>query len=258
MNLYQLPEEQLLLFVVVLLRVIGFVVAMPVFGTISVPAQLKILFAVIFSLTLYPVVMSTTPRLEILSDSLLWISAKEATIGLFLGFLVRFFFFSLSVAGDLVGVSGGFASAQLFNPAMGEQASALDFFYVMLATVTFLMLGGHHLFISSFADSFIQAPVTSMGFNSLSATQVAGFGQEVLAIGFRLAAPVWVSILVANVAMGLLGKAVPHINIFVMSFHVTILLAFVVMIISLPLFVSELGVILEGMATNFGQIVKTL
>lgn len=258
MNLYQLPEEQLLLFIALLLRVIGFVVAMPVFGTVMVPVQLKVLFALIFALTLYPAVQATTGRLDILSDSLMWVAAKEVVVGLVLGFLVRLFFFAMSVAGDMIGLSGGFSSAQMFNPAMGQSGTALDFFYVMLATVVFLILGGHHLFITAFAHSFNQVPVTSLSFNTPSAGMIAQLGQEVLTIGFRLAAPVWISVLIANLSMGLLGRAVPQLNIFVMSFHVTILMTFAVMIICMPLLISEMGNLIETMAIEFGQIVRTL
>lgn len=255
---FQLPEEQLLLFAALFLRVTGFFVAMPVIGTPSVPVSLKVLFSLTFAVIMYPVVQKTALNFNAFSDMMLWIALKEVVVGLFLGFLVRMFFFAMTVVGEIVGVSSGVAAAQMFNPATGDHNTVFESFHSMMGTVIFLILGGHHLFIAGFAQSFDFLPVTSLGFNVMSVEAVVNMGQEIIATGFRLAAPVWVAVLVANLALGFLGRAVPQINIFVMSFHVTILLAFGVLFLMLPLFVGEMGGVIEQMAIGFGEAVKTL
>jgi len=258
MNPYQLPEEQMLVFGLLFLRVIAFFVAMPIVGTSSVPSPIKVLFSLAFAMTMFPVVQATPMNQELLSDSLIWLCGKELMVGLFLGFLVRMFFFSMSVAGDIVGMTAGFSAAQMFNPALGESGTAMDFFHVLLGTSVFLILGGHHMFILGFAQSFQFLPISSMGFNLLAPQAVVDLGAEVIATGFRLASPIWVALLIANLAMGLLGRAVPYINTFVLSFHVTIMLAFGILIIMMPMLVGEMHGIIDLMASGFFKTVRTL
>ncbi len=258
MNLYQLPEEQILLFAAMLLRVIGFFVAMPIIGTPAVPVHLKVLLSVSFAIVMFPVVQALKPNFAVFSDALILVCMKEVVVGLFLGFLVRMFFFSMTIAGEIVGMSAGLSASQMFNPAIGDQSTAFETFHVMMGTTAFLIMGGHHYFIEAFGQSFQFLPVTSMGFNTLTVGSIVEMGQQVIATGFRLATPVWLSILVSNIAMGLLGRAVPQINIFVMSFHVTIFLGFGIVILMLPLFMNEIGTVVESMAIGFGEVVKSL
>lgn len=255
---FQLPEEQLLLFIALFLRVTGFFVAMPVIGTPTVPKSLKVLFSLTFAVIMYPVVQRTTLNFSAFSDQMLWIALKEIVVGLFLGFLVRMFFFAMTIVGEIVGISSGVAAAQMFNPATGDHNTIFESFHSLIGTMIFLILGGHHLFIAGFAQSFDYLPVTAMGFHLVSVQTVVELGQEIIATGFRLAAPVWIAVLVANLALGFLGRAVPQINIFVMSFHVTILLAFGVLFLMLPILVGELGGVIEHMAIGFGEAVTSL
>lgn len=257
-SLYQLPEEQILLFALIFLRVTGFFVAMPVVGTPSVPVSVKVLFSLVFSILMYPVVKTTALNFDVFSDLMLWVAVKEVIVGLFLGFLTRMFFFSLTVFGEIIGMSSGVAASQMFNPALGEHNTVFETFHSLIGMVVFLILGGHHLFIQGFAQAFSILSVTSVGFHPVSVGTAVEMGQEVISTGFRLAAPVWVAVLVANLALGFLGRAVPQINVFVMSFHVTILLAFGVLLIMLPLLVGEYQGVIENMAIGFGEAVKTL
>ena len=257
-GLYQFPEGQIIAFALVFLRLMAFVVAWPVFGSAMVPIPSKVLLALIFAMVVFPTIPFQNVDLIAINNDIIFMAIRELLVGLFLGFLMRMFFFAVSVAGEIISVTMGLASAQLYNPAMGSQSNVVEQFEVLIATLFFLAMNGHHLFLSGISQSFSLVPVADIAIRTGGFLEIAEMGQEILLLGLKISAPVLVSIFVTNVAMGILGKAVPQINVLITSMPVTILLGFGVMIISLPLFVHEMGALVDMMADNFFKAMKVL
>lgn len=248
--LSQFPEGQIIAFALVLMRMIAFIVAMPIFGSNSISVQLKILISIVLSLAIFSTLKFSEPDLIKISDELVLLTIREIFVGLFLGFLMRLFFFAVSIAGELIGISSGLASAQIFNPAMGTQGSVLEHFYSLVATLFFLGVNGHHLFLIGVAQSYEIIPVASIaiktqGFLSLT----AGF-QKIILIGIQLSAPVLISIFMTNLAMGVLGRAVPQMNVLVTSLQVTFLITIVIVMITIPFFVDQMQFLIRDMGEH--------
>lgn len=256
--LYQFPEGQIIAFALVFLRIIAFVIAWPVFGTNLVSAPVKILLALTLSVLLFPILKYQNADLIRIDDELLFLVIREIGVGLLLGYLMRMFFFAVSVAGEIISVSIGLASAQLYNPAMGSQSNVVEQFQLALATLFFLAIDGHHFFLSGLATSFNVVPVAAVGINYKVFSSVVVAGQTVLLLGFKMAAPVLVAIFMANISLGILGRAVPQLNVLVTSMPVTIMAGLGVLIISMPLFVGEMDMVLTAMANHFMQFMKVM
>jgi flagellar biosynthetic protein FliR len=257
-NLYQFPEGQIVAFVLVLLRIIAFLIAWPIFGTSLVAAPVKILLALTIALTMFPVVHFDNVQYLKFSEEIIFLSVRETCIGLALGFMMRMFFFAVAIAGEIISISMGLASAQLFNPSMGTQTNVIEQFQNILATIFFLAINGHHLFIAGLGKSFELLPVSAIGLNYKAFTSFAIASQEVILMGLKMSAPVLVAIFLANLSMGILGKAVPQINVLVTSFSVTIILGFAVMILMLPFSVHEMNNLMNQMAEHFFKMMRTL
>ena len=125
-EVYNFSEPHLLLFFLVLVRISAFVVAWPVFGVESIPAHLKVLFALAIALMVYPTLSFSADQQLAVGHSIIMMSAKEAVIGVMMGGLSRFFFYAFQIAGELVSLSMGLSSAQMFNPALGGQSTAVE------------------------------------------------------------------------------------------------------------------------------------
>lgn len=254
----QFPEGQIIAFALVLLRILSFVVAMPVIGTHNVPVQVKVLLSIVLSMVLFPILKFQQAELIKISDAVVFLAVREIFIGLFLGYLMRLFFFAISIAGEIIGISSGLASAQLFNPAMGTSSSVLEQFYTILATLFFFGLNGHHLFLLGLGKSFEIVPLADVAIRTAGFTSIVVGFQSVLLIGIKMAAPVMISILLTNLAMGVLGRAVPQMNVFVTSLQVTFLVTMFVLIITVPFFVEEMEVLLRGMSDQFMSAMRVL
>ena len=254
----QFPEGQIIAFALVFLRIVAFVVAMPVIGTASVPVPVKVLFSLVLAVLLTPVLKFQNADLIVIGDQVVFLTIREICLGLFLGYLMRLFFFAVSIAGEIVGISSGAASAQLFNPAMGAQGNVLEQFYITLGTLFFFGLNGHHIFLQGLANSFEIVPVADIALKSQAFAGITGAFQAILVMGLKLSSPIMISVLLTNLSMGVLGRAVPQMNVLVTSLQVTFLVTIFVLILTVPFLFAEMQVLLKDMANQFMSVMKVL
>jgi flagellar biosynthetic protein FliR len=255
-NVYQLSEVQILAFALVLIRISAFLVAFPLVEGGSIPPVVKILLSLTMTMLLYPVVSVKGLNQDLLSGDLFVLSIKEAFMGLFVGFLARFFFHILSICGEIITITIGLSSDQLFNPHLDRRVTSVEQFELLIGGLFFLAFNGHHIFIQGLMESFSVVPLARDGINFVILRDIVAITQDVLVMGIKLSAPVLGAIFLANMAMGIVGRAVPQINVLVTSWPVNIMLGLSIMIVSLPLFMVSLGETLNWSADNLFAILR--
>lgn len=258
MNLYALSEVQILVFSLVLLRMTSFVFSAAVFSAPVVSVPVRILFSLILAMSIYPLVKTDPSVFEGFTANLPFLAVREVMIGLIIGFLSRLFFFAVSMVGDLISVSLGLSAAQLYNPMMQSQGGILEQFHVILGSLLFLVLNGHHVLIMALTQSFDMVQVGVMSFKTGGLAEIALFGADLLVITIKMGAPVMVAIFLANLAMGILGRAIPQLNVLVTSFPVTILMGMGTMFICMPLFITEMHGLIDYTGLKLFQVIKAL
>ncbi|MCB0420545.1 MAG: flagellar biosynthetic protein FliR [Bdellovibrionales bacterium] len=256
-NIYNFNEIEMLSFILVFIRMTSFIVSWPVFGSGLVPTPAKVLFSLVITLVIFPVLDRSLVSITFDSYQMVFLAMKEVFIGVTFGFLARMFFFCISVAGQLNSITMGISSSQLFNPAMGSSASSLEQFKVAIATLFFLAIQGHHVFLQGIVMSFDLVPMGLQGVNFLSSSSVGEFTQQVMEIGVRLSAPVLVAVFFMNISMAVIGRAVPQINVLITSLPVNILAGFVIMIIVMPIFIWQMEDIVDFSAEAVFKLLKT-
>lgn len=255
-EVYRFSEGEILLFGMLLLRMSAFVVSWPVFGTeLSIP-QVKILFALILTMVIFPTMSWNPTQMAAVKSDLVVLALREVFIGLALGYLARFFFFAFRVAGEMVSQAMGLSAASVFNPALGGQTTAVEQFYVAVASLFYLGVNGHHLLISALVRTLELVPVAKLGLNYSQFTGVGHMLQEVIELGLKFSAPVVISILVVNLVLGVVGKTVPQLNVLITSFPINIMVGFLFMLITLPLLMDNMGPFLESGTAKVFDFVK--
>jgi flagellar biosynthetic protein FliR len=255
-EVYRFSETEMLFFGLVLIRMSSFVVSWPVFGVENVSGHIKILFALILTMVIFPTLKITPDQAVALKGGLYLPAAKEAFIGLSMGYLARMFFFAFRVSGELLSQAMGLSSAQVFYPALGGQTTSVEQFYVALASLFYLGVNGHHYLITGIVNSYQWVPAAMPGLNTSQFTGVAQMVQEVVEMGLRFSAPVVISILVVNLVLGVIGKTVPQLNVLVTSFPINIMIGFFLLIITLPLLMDQMGDYLQMSTMHVFQFVK--
>ncbi len=230
-------ETETIVFSLALIRITSFFFTWPLFSQAVLPTPVKVLFSVAVTACVFPVIDRSGVAKETLELTLMWLSVKEAFIGLFLGFLSRLLFFSVEFGGSMISTAMGLSSATVFNPASGSTSTIIERFYIVLLTLLILSLNVHHAFISALVESFSAVPIAPAGIDLAAISNQKGGGEMVQMVtiaGLKMSAPVMVVIFFLNVAMGIVGRAVPQINVLVTSLPVNIVAGLLVMIVTLP------------------------
>jgi flagellar biosynthesis protein FliR len=214
-------------------RLGSFFVAMPGVGESTVPANIRLAFAFIVTLALYPALAGSLPA----EPSDIWAMAFQITaeivIGLAFGTLLRMFTQSLAVAGEIVSLQTTLSFAQTTNPLQAQPTASVTTFLTLVGMTVIFATNLHQLFIVGIVHSYQTFPpghgVPLDRFNA-AAVRVMG---DTFALGVQLAAPVLVFSLVFNIAAGLVARVMPQFQVFFIAAPLTVLLGLAVFAISL-------------------------
>jgi len=258
MNIFGIAEIEAFSFLLILARMSSFLIAWPVLGGNNVPGIIKVLLSFLLSLTLFPVLKGHS-QIEIASwQMLIFYVLKESVVGLAIAYISYFFFFAVQIGSEMISMSLGISAAQLFNPTMGSQASPIDNLYYGAAVLFFLVINGHHMFLTGLVQSYDIVPLATWSMKFTNVNEIVLVAKDILVLGLQLAAPVLVSILLINISLAIVGRAVPQINVLVTSMPVNILIGLGVLIISLPFMLSQFGDGFEVLLEHFFTMLKAI
>ena len=217
-------------------RILALVSSAPVLGNTSVPARVKVGLSIVLTLVLAPI-LGSMPAVEPGSAIGLLILAQQVVIGVAIGFTMRIIFTAVEMAGNIAGMQMGLGFATFFDPQNAAQVPVVGQFLGLLATVLFLALNGHLYMIEVLAQSFQALPVSPQPFSAAGWRALAGWGGEIFLAGLLLSMPIMAALLITNLALGIMTRAAPQLNVFSVGFPITLAAGFVVLAIALPYFV---------------------
>ena len=249
-----LPQFQA--FLVLVSRIGGLLAALPVFSGRTIPIKVKLGLVLTLSLMLAPSIPMPTVSLDpmILVGGML----SEMTIGVTIGLAVRLLFGALEVAGELLGIQMGFGAVHLFDPTTSQQTPMIAQFFTMLASLIFLSLNAHLFAMATIIHSYEAIPAFGAHLSSHLGEEILLLSQRMFTIGLKLSAPVLIAILLINVLMALLGRAVPQVQVFVLSFPITIAGGLLVLSLGMPFTVALIGSEFEQLQLTIEALLRSL
>jgi len=221
-------------------RVLAMLAAAPVFNNQGLPRQIRLVIGLAIT---FAIAASLPPSPEAaMPGSYLVVPAliREMMIGYAMGFTVRLVFAAIDLAGDLIGLQMGLSFALFYDPQAAGQTTVLAEFLGLFTTLTFLALNGHLVMINALAQSFQWLPpgvptLSGKGFHAI--TQSAGV---IFSIGLLISLPAVAALLITNIALGVLTRAAPALNIFSLGFPITLGVGIGAIEFSLTLFTNSL------------------
>ncbi len=223
-------------FVWPLARILALLAAAPVLGNAAIPTRVKIGLGVLITLIVAPAI-GPLPKVEPGSLEGLLILCQQIIIGLAMGFTVRIVFSAVELAGELAALQMGLGFATFFSPHSDGSTLVVGRFLGLLATLTFLAMNGHLMMLSVLAESFNVFPISAQPFSAGGWRMLAGWGGKIFEAGLGLALPVVTALLIVNLALGILTRAAPQLNIFAVGFPITLMVGMVALMLSLPYFI---------------------
>lgn len=217
------------------IRILGLMIAAPLFGNLRFPMRMRVGLALFITIIIAP---TLSPLPAIAPDSLagLGIFAQQLLIGLTMGFAVRLMFHAVEMAGELIGLQMGLGFAVFYDPQNSGQMPVVGQFLGLVATLAFLAMNGHLLVLSVLADSFRVMPIAATTIDPGTWKMIAGWGSKIFYSALLLALPVVASLLTVSLALGVLTRAAPQLNVFAVGFPITLIIGFGALLLSLSYF----------------------
>jgi flagellar biosynthetic protein FliR len=227
---------QLVTFTLVLARVCGLFVLAPLFGARIAPVRARAGLAFFLAVAMLPLSPPDAGAAAAAGGGLAFAAAAalETGIGTAIGLVAQLVFGAIQLAGQLIGIQIGIGLANLIDPQTQEHITSLAQWQNLLALMIFLAIDGHHVLVRAVADSVGVLPVgggfpAAAGFGVLTALSA-----ELFVLALKIAAPVLVTQLLTNAAMGVLAKVIPQLNVFVVGFPLNVAVGFFVLAAAQP------------------------
>lgn len=234
------PKE-VIFFALVLSRVAGIFSAIPVFGGRTIPLHVKVVIIMMITLVCFPALSITAPAIPTDVFTLALLVLREVMVGVTLGFITRIIFSAVEFSGQIIGMQMGFTISSIIDPSQGTQTQIMSVMQTLLATLMFLSMNIHHLFIRTIVDSFRIVPLGGWHMNPEIISFIVKGTSDIFILGLRLAAPVMVALLLTSVTLGIMARAFPQMNIFMVSMPLNIGIGFIVLGLTLTIFFHVLS-----------------
>jgi flagellar biosynthetic protein FliR len=211
----------------------GLLAIAPLFGNRSIPARIKVALGLLLSAIVAPTV-GALPQMDPMSLTGVLVLAQQFIIGMAMGFAMRIVFTAVELAGELCGMTMGLGFATFFDPQSAGRSSAISQYLSLITLMVYLAANLHLVVLSTLVDSFTTMPVTAMPMGGDLFRQLAGWGGRIFSAGVQLALPVVAGLLITNIALGILTRAAPQLNLFGVGFPVTLTVGFLMLALTLP------------------------
>jgi len=212
MSLLNLLPQETFAFLMTFCRVGSLISLMPGLDQIFVPAKVRLAFAILFSLVLWPLTpLPSVPESGL--QTFVYI-IQEIAIGVFFGLIAKFLLSALDVAGSIIGLQTGMSNASLLNPSLGQQGNLFSVFLTMAGVTAIFTAELHHNTFKALAQSYISFPIGTT-FNIIDASNhLSRIFADAFHIGVQLAAPLLILGIIFNIAVGMLSRLMPQVQIF--------------------------------------------
>lgn len=237
-----------------LARILAMIASSPVLGNKQVPARVKIGLSVMLAIVIAPTI-GDMPPVAVGSPQGLSIMILQIIIGVAMGFTMRLIFSAVEMAGELAGLQMGLGFASFYDPVNATHSPIVAQWMGMIAALAFLAMNGHLYMLSALAESFRTLPIGSM-MPAKSLLGVASWGGSIFAFALQISLPVLAALLITNIALGILTRAAPQLNLFAIGFPLTLAIGFLILAFSMPHFIPLMDRLThEGLGTML-ELVK--
>ena len=231
-----------------LARILALFASAPVIGNPSLPVQVKIGLALLLTFLVAPL-LPPPPDIDPASATGLLILAQQMLIGLAMGFAMQIIFHATEMAGEFIGLQMGLGFATLYDASIPGFIPVLGQYMGVIVSLAFLSIDGHLLLMSGLVGSFDALPIAAIS-SAPGLRALVEWAGCIFSYSLTLSLPLMAALLITNLALGVLTRAAPQLNIFAVGFPLTIMMGLLVLTLSLPYFTPVFGQLFrEGLET---------
>jgi len=235
-------------FLLILVRITGFVYTAPFFSLKNVPVRLKVGFSIFISIILFQTTSYETLTYSGVMGFAIF-ATKEVMVGVIMGLFSNIAYHILAFAGHLIDMEIGFSMVNQLDPVSQIETTITANLYGYLVLLMMIVTNLHHYFITAIVDSFQVIPVGDVVFHPEMYLVMVRFVTDYFIIGFRIVLPVFASILIVNTILAILAKVAPQMNMFVVGMQLKVFVGLIVLTLIIGLIPSVADFIFNEMIT---------
>ncbi|MGM7701186.1 flagellar biosynthetic protein FliR [Pseudalkalibacillus sp. Hm43] len=245
-------------FLLVLVRVTGFMATVPIFSYRNIPVIHKIGLSVALSFIIVTTIQSP---LIALNGEYFLLLIKELMVGLSIGFIAAILLYALQVAGGFIDLQMGFAIANVFDPQTGIQSPLIGRYLYIFAILFLLSIDAHHMILNGIYQSYQFAPIDEWIFmfgEGNVARLVSDTVVTMFYIAFQMAIPVVGCLFLVDLALGIVSRTVPQVNVFIVGLPLKIFVSFFVLLLVIPIMFQMIEALSIDMLETMRKMMKLL
>ncbi|MBR6535944.1 MAG: flagellar biosynthetic protein FliR [Lachnospiraceae bacterium] len=222
--------DHLEFFLLILVRISGFMVAAPIFSLRNIPMRVKTLLAIAIAIVMFHVI----PYREVAYSTTIeyaLVVITEMLAGVIMGFMANVAYYILSFAGQIIDQEIGFSMVNQYDPITSAQVTITGNFYTYAVMLMVLITNMHHYLIRALTDSFLVIPVGSVALDFGIYEVMKRFVVDYFVLGFRIVLPIFASLLVVNTILAILARVAPQMNMFVIGLQLKVFVGLAVLVL---------------------------
>ena len=257
-DLQQAIVSSVEVFMLVFVRMTGLFVVSPVFGRKDLPTYYKIGVSFFLSLLL---TSTTTLQMPQTTGSVIEYASfvvKEFLVGVSIGFIPYLMFSVIYLAGQLIDMEIGFSMVSVLDPVSNMQIPITSNFYFIICILVFITVHAHHAIIKTVFYSYNVVPLGYMSIDGYTIENLIRLFSDIFVVGFKIAAPIVFTILLTDVALGIISKAMPQMNVFMVGMPLKILVGLVIIVITVPAMMVVLGNLFQNIELETMNFIRSI
>jgi flagellar biosynthetic protein FliR len=254
----ELSFSHITLLLLLMARIFSMVVVAPIIGHQAVPVAYKVAIGLFLSLVLFPLAAVDATHLDLQLVEFFVMVLREAFIGLLLGFATGIVFAGVRYAGELIAFDLGFSFANVVDPETGAHTPVVGELLYSFAALMFLLIDGHHALLQGLRFSYTVAPIGTWSPTGQYAQSLVQLVGTTFVIAVKIAAPVLATLFLTNMALAILSRIMPQMNLFAVSFPLKIGVGLLVLILSAPVVFHVLKRILGTFDTSVMELLERM
>ena len=232
-------------------RVLGMMSSAPIFSNRAFPARVRVALAAAVAVLVAPFALSSAPAV-LGTPAGIAVVAQEVLVGLTIGFVARLLFAGFEIAGEIIGLQMGMSFAGFFDPQAGT-GNPVGRIINSVSLLSFVAINGPLALLATVIESFQWLPTGGDIGGFLSSRSPVQLGGEIFALGLSLALPFMAMLLFVNMALGVVSRVAPQLNLFGVGFPVTITVGIAMLTVGLPMIEAPLAVQLDRILAHLGR-----
>jgi flagellar biosynthetic protein FliR len=232
-------------------RVGGLVLVAPVFSAKTVPVKVRTALTVLLAVVMQPAALAHAVAAPRITPAAVLV---ESLIGFAIGMGAAILVGAAEAAGEVLAMQTGLSGAAVLDPLSQINTPVMGQLMHLFALAVLLTLDLHHVMLDALGESARALPVGGPVHAARGLAAMASLGTTLFALGFRFAAPVIAAVLLANVALGVLSRAAPQLNVLAVAFPLQITLGLATLIASVPLVATWL----TGWQLTYAGMLRTI